>query len=176
MARASLTIDLGAIIANWRALDAQTNVETAAVIKADAYGLGTARVGAALAQAGARTFFVALAEEGAVLREAIGLFEGKLDFAKLSAKRKSGKPVRTTQRTIFRSEVASREGGFDLVFEGDGFLYKMVRMMVGAAVDCARGRKDVDWIRGMLESPENSENCSACAPADGLYLVEVNYG
>ena len=72
MARARLTIDLDAIAANWRALDALTDVETAAVVKANGYGLGAARVGAALARAGATTFFVALAEEGAVLREAIG--------------------------------------------------------------------------------------------------------
>ncbi len=72
MARASLTIHLDAIIANWQAMDALTQVETAAVIKADAYGLGAARVGAALSRAGVRTFFVALAEEGAVLREAVG--------------------------------------------------------------------------------------------------------
>lgn len=70
--RARLTIDLDAVVANWRALDARTSVETAAVVKADAYGLGAARVGPALARAGVRTFFVALAEEGVVLREAIG--------------------------------------------------------------------------------------------------------
>ena len=72
MARARLTIDLGAVVANWRGLDAMTAVETAAVVKADAYGLGAARVGPALAKAGVQTFFVALAEEGVVLREAIG--------------------------------------------------------------------------------------------------------
>ena len=72
MARSLLTIDLDAIAANWRALDAMTDVETAAVIKADAYGLGVARVGPALVAAGAKTFFVALAEEGVALREAIG--------------------------------------------------------------------------------------------------------
>ena len=74
IARARLTIDLDAIAANWRALDALSApaVETAAVVKADAYGLGAARVGPALAAAGARTFFVALAEEGAALREALG--------------------------------------------------------------------------------------------------------
>jgi alanine racemase len=47
-------------------------VETAAVVKADAYGLGVGPVGRALAGAGVRSFFVALAEEGAALREAIG--------------------------------------------------------------------------------------------------------
>lgn len=72
MARARLTIDLTAIAANWAALDALSAVETAAVVKADAYGLGAARVGPVLAEAGARSFFVALAEEGASLRAAIG--------------------------------------------------------------------------------------------------------
>ncbi|MEO1468463.1 MAG: alanine racemase [Pseudomonadota bacterium] len=67
---ARLTIDLDAIAANWRALDALSGsgVETAAVVKADAYGLGAARVGPALAAAGARRFFVALPDEGVALR------------------------------------------------------------------------------------------------------------
>ncbi len=72
MSTATLTIDLDAITANWRALDRLTDVETAAVIKADAYGLGAAKVGPALATAGARQFFVAAAEEGVILRRAIG--------------------------------------------------------------------------------------------------------
>lgn len=74
MATATLTIDLDAIAANWRALDriSGPGVQTAAVVKADAYGLGTARVVRALAQAGARRFFVALAEEGAAVRQALG--------------------------------------------------------------------------------------------------------
>ncbi|MEM9196470.1 MAG: alanine racemase [Pseudomonadota bacterium] len=74
MARAALTIDLDAICANWRALDALSaaECETAAVLKADAYGCGAARVGPALARAGCRSFFVALAEEGAELRAALG--------------------------------------------------------------------------------------------------------
>ena len=74
MASGILSIDLDAICANWRALDraSAANVQTAAVVKADAYGLGVARVGRALAQAGARRFFVALAEEGAALRQALG--------------------------------------------------------------------------------------------------------
>lgn len=71
---AQLTIDLDAIVANWRALDAKTalNCTTAAVVKADAYGCGTATVGRALARAGVNTFFVAVPSEGATLREAIG--------------------------------------------------------------------------------------------------------
>jgi alanine racemase len=74
MATGTLTIDLDAVAANWRALDALSGpgVQTAAVVKADAYGLGAARVARALAQAGARRFFVAMAEEGAAVRQALG--------------------------------------------------------------------------------------------------------
>lgn len=72
MSTAHLTIDLPALVANWRSLDALSEVETAAVIKADAYGLGAQRVGPALAAAGARTFFVAAAEEGVSLRSILG--------------------------------------------------------------------------------------------------------
>ncbi|MFK7746704.1 MAG: alanine racemase [Roseobacter sp.] len=72
MSTATLTIDLAAIAANWRNIDAQTNVETAAVVKANAYGLGIERVARVLAQTGARQFFVAVAEEGADLRKVLG--------------------------------------------------------------------------------------------------------
>jgi alanine racemase len=72
MAQSVLTIDLGAICANWRALAAMNAGETAAVVKADAYGLGAENVAKALANAGAQTFFVALAEEGVTIRKALG--------------------------------------------------------------------------------------------------------
>jgi len=75
MGTATLEIDLGALVANWQALDAFTGPDcaTAAVVKADGYGLGAERVGRALLRAGVRQFFVALAEEGAALRQALGL-------------------------------------------------------------------------------------------------------
>ena len=65
----SLQIDLSAIRDNWTALAARApGAQTAAVVKADAYGLGAAVVAPALYQAGARDFFVALASEGQALR------------------------------------------------------------------------------------------------------------
>ncbi len=85
MATGHLTIDLGALVQNWRTLDAMTACETAAVVKANGYGLGATRVADALAQAGARQFFVATAEEGAVLRRSlgpepfIGIFSGHME-------------------------------------------------------------------------------------------------
>jgi alanine racemase len=74
MTTATLTIDLAALVANWRALDGMTgsSVETAAVVKANGYGLGSGRVARSLAHAGARRFFVAVAEEAAAVREALG--------------------------------------------------------------------------------------------------------
>lgn len=74
MAQAHLNVDLGAICRNWTALDALSapEVETAACVKANGYGLGAGQVGAALRDAGCRTFFVAVAEEGAELRRHVG--------------------------------------------------------------------------------------------------------
>lgn len=72
MSTARLTINLQALASNWRALDAKTDVETGAVVKADAYGLGAGPVANALAEEGVRKFFVAAAEEGADVREAVG--------------------------------------------------------------------------------------------------------
>ena len=64
-----LTIDLGAITANYRLLQSHLSAaECAAVVKADAYGLGAAHVAPALARAGCRSFFVATFDEGAELR------------------------------------------------------------------------------------------------------------
>lgn len=74
MSTASLKIDLGAVQRNWKALDAKSaaSVETAAVVKADGYGLDAGRVSKALSDAGARRFFVAAAEEAIAVREAVG--------------------------------------------------------------------------------------------------------
>ncbi|MEM1343951.1 MAG: alanine racemase [Pseudomonadota bacterium] len=69
---ARLTVDLDALVANWAALDRLSHAETAAVVKADGYGCSAARVGPALAKAGARTFFVAQPGEGVALRAALG--------------------------------------------------------------------------------------------------------
>jgi alanine racemase len=74
MSTSILHIDLGAVADNWTALDQKSaaNVETAAVIKANGYGLGVAKVGRRLMRTGVKTFFVAAAEEGVELRSAIG--------------------------------------------------------------------------------------------------------
>jgi len=59
-----LTIDLGALVSNWRALQSRAGTEAAAVVKANAYGLGIEPAVTALAAAGCKSFFVAHLSEG----------------------------------------------------------------------------------------------------------------
>jgi alanine racemase len=78
-AQGTLTIDLDAIARNWRKLAASAApAECAAVVKADAYGLGAARVVPTLAAAGCRTFFVATLDEGVAVREALRTAEASV--------------------------------------------------------------------------------------------------
>jgi alanine racemase len=72
LAGGRLTIDLGALVANWRTLAAKApGANTSAVVKADGYGVGALDAGKALASGGCDTFFVGLPEEGLRLRAAL---------------------------------------------------------------------------------------------------------
>src|SRR3974390_3422013 len=67
-----LTIDLDAIVANWRKLEkTAVPAECAAVVKANAYGCGAQQAAGALAAAGCKTFFVATLDEAGVVRAAL---------------------------------------------------------------------------------------------------------
>lgn len=85
MGTGTLSIDLDALADNWRALDRLSASETAAVVKANGYGLGAGRVSKALAELGVRQFFVAVAEEATALRAVLGpdpvisVFSGHMD-------------------------------------------------------------------------------------------------
>ena len=66
-------VDLASVVANWKTFQRLAGTaETAAVVKADAYGLGAAAVAPALAKAGARTFFTATVQEALTVRRALG--------------------------------------------------------------------------------------------------------
>ena len=120
-AGAILTVDLGAIAANWRLLrDRLHGAECGAVIKADAYGLGVRPVAEALWRAGCRTYFVALAAEGVELRGILGeadifILHGVAvgEEADLAARRLV--PVLNTTDEIARwGGFARRQGGAPL--------------------------------------------------------------
>lgn len=69
IAAVRLTVDLGALADNWREMARRSgSARTAAVVKADAYGLGLEDCGATLYEAGVRDFFVAVVQEGVTLR------------------------------------------------------------------------------------------------------------
>jgi tRNA pseudouridine38-40 synthase len=107
------------------------------------------------------------------MRQAAGAFLGRHDFAAFAANR--GHAPKTTVRTILRADLCRRGRLLTLEFEGDGFLYKMVRLMVGTLVRCAQGRAPVARISELLADAGQSGKTTFCAPADGLYLMRVLY-
>ena len=99
------------------------------------------------------------------LRHASSLLIGKHDFANFAANR--GKPGENTVRTI-RAVTLRQRGPL-----GDGFLYKMVRLLTGSLVRCAQGKASTDWIDALLTGDITKTHFAA--PAEGLYLLKVLY-
>lgn len=101
-------------------------------------------------------------------------FVGQHDFASFSANR--GKPDENTIRRV-DAVRAKRQGHLiTLEFSGDGFLYKMVRLMAGAVVRCGLGRSLPGEIFARLKRiAQPSTAARFVAPADGLILVRVRY-
>ncbi len=105
------------------------------------------------------------------LNEAAALFLGEHDFAAFKA---VGTKAASTIRTIYVSEW-TREG--DMLYyhvAGSGFLYNMVRIMVGTMLRVGMGYDPVSLIENALENPAR-ENAGDTAPAHGLTLWRVEY-
>jgi tRNA pseudouridine38-40 synthase len=106
------------------------------------------------------------------LRVCANKFAGTHNFAGFAANR--GHSVKSTIRTIRRVRVRRTASSTTIEFEGDGFLYKMVRMMVGAIVRCALGKISVAEIGAQLLEAAPTEP-RLVAPAAGLTLIRVRY-
>jgi tRNA pseudouridine38-40 synthase len=106
------------------------------------------------------------------MREAAALFVGKHDFAGFAANRRQEEP--DTIRTITRADVTKRGPLVTLTFEGDGFLYKMVRMLAGTVVRIGQSKAEMGLIRELLVAGGKRKTQFA-APAEGLYLAKVFY-
>ena len=119
-----------------------------------------------------RAWHVAAPLNVATLQAGVQLFVGTHDFAAFAANR--GKPEQTTRRTINSVRFQRRDACLTIEFDGDGFLYKMVRLIVGALVQCALGKMPLDEIRNRLISPQATGQ-RFVAPAEGLFLVRVRY-
>lgn len=111
--------------------------------------------------------------DAALLRRAARVLVGRHDFRGFSANR--GTPSGDTHRHLRRVSVVWEGPLVRLRFEGDGFLYKMVRMLVAAMVRVAQGRASLEDLRDRLACREGGFPRDV-APPDGLYLVRVRYG
>lgn len=80
--------------------------------------------------------------------------------------------ARTPVRTLHAIRVLPREGGVDLVFEGDRFLMHQVRIMTGTLVDVGRGRRSVESVAEAL-ARRNRASAGPTAPPEGLCLDQV---
>jgi tRNA pseudouridine38-40 synthase len=118
-----------------------------------------------------RVWHVARPLDADTLRRAAKLFTGRHDFAAFCANRGNG--VHDTVRTIQKVAVSQRTGFMTLTFMGDGFLYKMVRMLAAAMVRAAQSREELEHLRARLR--EGAPKWNHVAPAEGLYLVKVIY-
>ncbi len=111
----------------------------------------------------------------AVFHRAARVFVGRHDFSAFRANRgEENEASRDSVRTLHRLDCARQGHVITLTFEGDGFLYKMVRMIVGAIVRVARGHDSVERLADLLARP-GQKKPGWQAPADGLMLIEVRY-
>ena len=127
------------------------------------------------------------------LRRCASIVVGTHNFARLSANRGDTSDEQRREdgpgltRTLTRVEARPQHDSQGLVtpplhfhpvleieLEGDGFLYKMARMIVGSMVHLARGPESEAWFRDLVEHPAGLKT-NQTAPADGLYLARVIY-
>ncbi|MCD7774495.1 MAG: tRNA pseudouridine(38-40) synthase TruA [Clostridiales bacterium] len=105
------------------------------------------------------------------LNEAAKSYIGTYDWSAFCA---SGSSVKSTVRTVINAEVL-RQGDF-VIFkvEADGFLYNMVRIMVGTLIYVNEGKIDKSSIKDIILSGDR-DNAGFTAPPEGLYLNRVEY-
>lgn len=108
----------------------------------------------------------------AALRDAARLFVGKHDFKSFAAN--TGYERTSTVRTVTRCDVRRSGCLITVVIEGDGFLYRMCRGIVGTMVQAGQGRFKPDAIKRMLAQKDRRAG-GVSAPAEGLVLWKVCY-
>ena len=169
--RPELTIDLGAVGANWRALDAMSSAatETAAVVKADGYGLGAGRVGKALAEAGARVFFVAAQQEAAALRKALGpapeiyvLSQSPGDLPKILAA--GARPV---LNTLEEAQAAAQAGGGACAVQVETGMNRL-----GMTAEEQAALAEAEWAKALEVKLVMSHLACADAPQHPLTIAQ----
>jgi len=107
------------------------------------------------------------------VRRAARLFVGKHDFASFTSN--PGYERESTVRRLRSIRIKRKPGNIlELSFDGDGFLYRMVRNLVGALVKVGHNRLSVADLKKIL-SARSRAGAPPTAPAEGLYLFQVRY-
>ena len=107
----------------------------------------------------------------APMRLAAGALCGRHDFRSFAAK---GCAKEDTTRTVFSFDIEEREGLITLRVSADGFLYNMVRILVGTLCEIGAGTRPADSVAQILEQ-KNRTAAGMTAPPHGLYLEKVRY-
>lgn len=105
------------------------------------------------------------------MKEATKYFIGEHDFKAFMA---SGSSVKSTVRTITRLDICVNGDCIEFVVSANGFLYNMVRIIVGTLVDVGRGRIDISEVEQIVNGGERAR-AGKTAPPEGLYLMSAEY-
>jgi tRNA pseudouridine38-40 synthase len=107
----------------------------------------------------------------AAMRAAAAAFVGEQDFSSFAS---SGSPRRSNVRRISAVHLRRRRERIAIVVQGNGFLYNMVRSMVGTLIEVGRGKLAPPAIGEILRARDR-RLAGPTAPAAGLYLLRVLY-
>lgn len=105
------------------------------------------------------------------MEAAASLLIGEHDFLGFSSLKKSKK---STVRTIQEINIEKKGGMLQFTFEGDGFLYNMIRIIMGTLMEIGIGERAVESIEQVFAS-KNRQDAGITMPAQGLFLDEVYY-
>ena len=105
------------------------------------------------------------------MKEASKYLIGEHDFTSFASSKSKKK---SNVREIYSITINKNKEVIDIFVEGNGFLYNMVRIIVGALIHVGLHRKSPEDIKEMLERKDRSQ-ASDTAPAKGLYLYSVKY-
>ena len=112
-----------------------------------------------------------------LLSAAMHVYEGEHDFRRFAANRgnePAEPPADFYLRTVYSATLTEEGDIVRIRVRGNGFMYRMVRLLVGTAHQVARQRMSLEELRNMLQDPLGQKTRS-CAPAGGLYLRQVFY-
>ncbi|MGE0670815.1 MAG: tRNA pseudouridine(38-40) synthase TruA [Parachlamydiales bacterium] len=109
-----------------------------------------------------------------LLEKAAAQCVGTHDFTSFSHEAHSGSAAKNPVRTIHRLQIVPIPKGIRLEFEGDGFLYKMVRNLVGTLLDISYGKIPLKSLPEIFAAKDRRK-AGRTAPPHGLFLIKVNY-